>query len=113
MPKEDPTIEATVWEKRAEPAKKVLLTAHRMRFQAAIFGVLIIVSAVLGLVNSDASKSFFAAFVFQINMFNALGLFYVAIDYLSYGVRKVLKSGKVASFGAKTTTATTAVSSNE
>eukprot|EP00518_Triparma_eleuthera_P009787 CAMPEP_0182472342 /NCGR_PEP_ID=MMETSP1319-20130603/22008_1 /TAXON_ID=172717 /ORGANISM="Bolidomonas pacifica, Strain RCC208" /LENGTH=384 /DNA_ID=CAMNT_0024673009 /DNA_START=64 /DNA_END=1215 /DNA_ORIENTATION=- len=109
MPKPDATIEPSVWEKRAEPAKKVLRTAGILRFSAPGFGLLILVSSILGLTNADASKSLTGAIVYQLNMVNATSSFYVVKDYLSYGVRKVLKSGKVASFGAGTTTKTTGV----
>ena len=119
MPKPDPTIEPAVFEKRAEPANKVLKTASILRICTAAFGVLILVSSALGLTSADADKALVGAIVYQLNMMNAGFLFFVVKDYLSFGVRKVLKSGKVASFGAATTaktigaTAVTAVTSTE
>mmetsp|Transcript_7284 Transcript_7284/g.15156 ORF Transcript_7284/g.15156 Transcript_7284/m.15156 type:complete len:382 (-) Transcript_7284:31-1176(-) len=112
MPKEDPTIEAAVFEKRAEPAKKVYQAAARMRFSAAFFGLLIVASAAVGLVSSDKDKALNGAILLQINFVNAWYLFFTVLDYLSFGVRKVLKSGKVASFGAKTTSVGTTVASS-
>eukprot|EP00518_Triparma_eleuthera_P010920 CAMPEP_0182473508 /NCGR_PEP_ID=MMETSP1319-20130603/24041_1 /TAXON_ID=172717 /ORGANISM="Bolidomonas pacifica, Strain RCC208" /LENGTH=305 /DNA_ID=CAMNT_0024674321 /DNA_START=308 /DNA_END=1225 /DNA_ORIENTATION=+ len=112
MPKEDPTIEAAVFEKRAEPAKKVYQAAARMRFSAAFFGLLIVASAAIGLVSSDKDKALNGAILLQINFVNAWYLFFTVLDYLSFGVRKVLKSGKVASFGAKTTSVGTTVASS-
>ncbi|GMH78680.1 hypothetical protein TrST_g5097 [Triparma strigata] len=109
MPKEDPTIEKSVFEKRAEPAKKVLQTAGRLRVMMILFAVLIVLSSVAGLVSADPNKSLVGGILFQINFFNAVLVFWNLIDYLSFGVRKVLKSGKVASFGAATTANTTTV----
>ena len=109
MPKEDPTIEKSVFEKRAEPAKKVLQTAGRLRLMMILFAFLIVLSSVAGVVSADPNKSLVGGILFQINFFNAVLVFWNLIDYLSFGVRKVLKSGKVASFGAATTANTTTV----
>ena len=97
----------------------MLKTASILRICTAAFGVLILVSSALGLTSADADKALVGAIVYQLNMMNAGFLFFVVKDYLSFGVRKVLKSGKVASFGAATTaktigaTAVTAVTSTE
>ncbi len=110
MPKEDPTIEASVWEKRAEPAKKVLYASRRLRVMMIAFAILIAGSSVAGLVSADPNKALTGAILFQMNMLiNACGVFYIVVDYLSFGVRKVLKTGKVASFGNATTTKSTVV----
>ncbi|GMH86522.1 hypothetical protein TL16_g10576 [Triparma laevis f. inornata] len=103
MPKEDTTIEKAVWEKRAEPAKKVLWTASRLKVIITLFAFLIVLSSVAGLVSADPTKALTGGVLFQVNMVNACFAFHVVIDYLSFGVRKTLSGGKVTSFGPGTT----------
>ncbi|GMH73754.1 hypothetical protein TL16_g06274 [Triparma laevis f. inornata] len=109
MPKPDATIEPSVWEKRAEPAKKVLSTARKLRFMMFVFGILIVSSSIAGLVSAEPSKALAGGIIFQLNFFNALGIFMTVTDYLKFGVRKVLSTGKVANFWSAMTTKTTTV----